>query len=142
MKIAVIGSRNLTVENLEEYLPPDVTEIVSGGAKGIDACARLYATEKGIPYTEFVPDYARYGRWAAPIKRNETIVDYADGVVALWDGTSRGTAYVIDYCRRLEKPLWVYELQSRPPAKPGVCENSKRLLLEEKLSSASETDEV
>ena len=35
MKIAVIGSRNLCVENLEDYLPGDCTEIVSGGAKGI-----------------------------------------------------------------------------------------------------------
>ena len=41
MKIAVIGSRNLIVENLEEYLPADCTEIVSGGAKGIDECAAI-----------------------------------------------------------------------------------------------------
>ena len=34
MKVAVIGSRNLSVENLGDYLPDDTTEIVSGGAKG------------------------------------------------------------------------------------------------------------
>ena len=34
MKVAVIGSRSLTVQNLEKYLPQGVTEIVSGGAKG------------------------------------------------------------------------------------------------------------
>lgn len=43
MKIAIIGSRNLTVKNLEKYLPPYTTEIVSGGAKGIDTCAKEYA---------------------------------------------------------------------------------------------------
>ena len=32
MKIAVIGSRSLVVNNLEKYLPKDVDEIVSGGA--------------------------------------------------------------------------------------------------------------
>ena len=37
MKIAVIGSRNLTVKDLGVYLPENVTEIVSGGAKGIDS---------------------------------------------------------------------------------------------------------
>ena len=42
MKVAVIGSRNLTVENLGQYLPEETTEIVSGGAKGVDTCAREY----------------------------------------------------------------------------------------------------
>jgi len=48
MKLAVIGSRTITIESLSEYLPDDVTEIVSGGAKGIDTCAAAYAEEKGI----------------------------------------------------------------------------------------------
>lgn len=30
MKVAVIGSRGLTISNLEEYLPACITEIVSG----------------------------------------------------------------------------------------------------------------
>lgn len=43
MKVAVIGSRGLTVCHLEKYLPEGTTEIVSGGAKGVDTCARAYA---------------------------------------------------------------------------------------------------
>lgn len=43
MKIAIIGSRNLMVNNLENYLPTGISEIVSGGARGIDTCARAYA---------------------------------------------------------------------------------------------------
>ena len=35
MKIAVIGSRNIEPENLGDYLPKEVSEIVSGGAKGV-----------------------------------------------------------------------------------------------------------
>ena len=42
MKIAVIGSRTLTVRNLEKYIPIDTTEIISGGANGIDRCAKEY----------------------------------------------------------------------------------------------------
>ena len=34
MKVAIVGSRNLHVENLEKYLPKNTTEIVSGGARG------------------------------------------------------------------------------------------------------------
>ena len=65
MKIAVIGSRNLKVKNLGQYLPQDVTEIVSGGVKGIDTCAREYAQNNNIKLTEFLPDYDKYGRFVA-----------------------------------------------------------------------------
>ena len=99
MKVAVIGSRSLTVQNLGEYLPQDVTEIVSGGAKGIDTCAREYAVSNGIKLTEFLPEYEKYGR-SAPLKRNITIIENADLVLAFWDGVSRGTKCVIDSCKR------------------------------------------
>ena len=81
MKVAVIGSRNLNVSNLEEYLPENTTEIISGGAKGIDSCAREYAFSHGIKLTEFLPEYEKYGR-SAPLKRNLTIIRHADLVLA------------------------------------------------------------
>lgn len=106
MKVAIIGSRGLTVNNLEDFLPQGVTEIVSGGARGIDTCARNYAHAHGIPLKEFLPDYDRYGR-RAPLVRNDLIVDYADQVLAFWDGQSRGTAYVIRYCARTNKRVTI-----------------------------------
>ena len=42
MKVAVVGSRNLRVDDLGKYLPDGVTEIVSGGARGVDTSAREY----------------------------------------------------------------------------------------------------
>lgn len=104
MRVAVIGSRNLTVKDLGVYLPEDVTEIVSGGAKGIDSCAREYALAHGIKLTEFLPEYSRYGR-SAPIKRNITIIENADLVLAFWDGSSRGTKFVIDECKKRGVPV-------------------------------------
>lgn len=103
MKIAVIGSRNLIINNLGDYLPINVTEIISGGAKGIDSCAKKYALEKGIKLTEFYPEYQKYGK-GAPLRRNLQIIDYADIVLAFWDGKSRGTKFVIEQCRKKEKP--------------------------------------
>ncbi len=102
MKLAIIGSRNLTVENLDDYIPENVSEIVSGGAKGIDTCAREYAERKGIKLTEFLPDYSRYGR-AAPLKRNEQIAEYADEALAFWDKKSRGTEYTLKCFKKLYK---------------------------------------
>ncbi len=56
MKVAVIGSRSLQVNDLEKYLPEGTEEIVSGGACGIDVCAREYAVRKRISLTEFLKD--------------------------------------------------------------------------------------
>lgn len=109
MKIAVIGSRNLTVENLGQYLPEGITEIVSGGAKGIDTCAREYAKAKGIKLTEFLPEYEKYGR-GAPLKRNLQIIDYVDEVLAFWDGRSKGTKYVIEQCQKKNKKVTVRKI--------------------------------
>lgn len=107
MKVAVIGSRGLSVTDLGRYLPENTTEIVSGGAKGVDTSAREYALAHGIKLTEFLPKYTKYGR-SAPLKRNITIIEYADIVLAFWDAKSRGTKFVIDNCRKLGVEVRVY----------------------------------
>lgn len=109
MKVAIVGSRTLTVTNFEDYLPEDCTEIVSGGARGIDTCARRWAQAQGIPVTEFLPDYDRYGR-SAPLRRNDQIVDYADMVVAFWDRKSRGTMYTVKRAKEMGKPVKLFAL--------------------------------
>jgi hypothetical protein len=107
MKVAVIGSRGLAVPDLKKYLPPETTEIVSGGAKGVDTSAREYAAANGLKLTEFLPEYDKYGR-GAPLKRNITIIEYADVVLAFWDGRSRGTKFVIDNCKKMGVPVKVF----------------------------------
>lgn len=106
MKTAIIGSRGLTVKNLEKYLPPETTEIISGGARGIDACAREYAISHSIKLTEFLPEYEKYGK-SAPLKRNISIIENADIVLAFWDGKSNGTRFVIEKCREFGKEIRV-----------------------------------
>ena len=106
MKVAIIGSRNLIINDLQNYLPKNVTEIVSGGAKGIDTCAKEYALAHGIKLTEFLPEYKKYVR-SAPLKRNLQIIEYADEVIAFWDGSSAGTKYVMDNCRKMNKKITV-----------------------------------
>lgn len=108
MKVAVVGSRNLYVNDLGKYLPENVTEIISGGAKGVDTSAREYAIVNRIKLTEFLPEYSKYGR-GAPLKRNITIIENADLVLAFWDGTSKGTKYVIDQCRKRNIPIKVFK---------------------------------
>lgn len=62
MKIAIVGSRNLQIDSIYDYLPKDiqVTEVISGGAKGIDLCARAFAERHHLRLTEFLPNYDIY----------------------------------------------------------------------------------
>ena len=55
------------------------------------------------------PRYDLYGR-AAPLKRNEQMVDLADAVLVIWDGVSKGTKYTLDYAKRTNKPLTLVEI--------------------------------
>ena len=105
MKIAIVGSRNISVSDIDKYIS-HADEVVSGGAAGVDRCAAEYAKSKGLKLTEFLPQYERYGR-AAPIVRNKEIVDYADTVIVFWNGSSKGTLSVIKYAQKAEKPVEV-----------------------------------
>ena len=105
MKLAIIGSRNITNIDIEKYLPEGVTEIVSGGAKGVDTLAKEYANKHNIKYTEFIPNYSRYKK-AAPLKRNEKIAEYADCCLAFWNGKSNGTEYTIKHFHLLNKKIF------------------------------------
>lgn len=107
MKVAIIGSRSLSVTNLEKYLPQDIDEIVSGGARGVDTSAKKYALSHGLKLTEFLPDYHKFGH-SAPLKRNITIIEYTDLVLAFWDGKSHGTRFVIENCKRRGVPVKVF----------------------------------
>ena len=114
MKIAVIGSRKIAAADIGNHVA-DGDEIVSGGAAGVDAYAADYARAKGLKLTVFLPQYDRYGR-VAPIVRNKEIVDYADKVIAFWDGSSRGTLSVIRYAEKAGKPCEVILCRQSPEA--------------------------
>ncbi len=105
MRVAIIGSRfedEHLIDRIRDNLPPYTTEIVSGGAKGVDQAAAQIAKELGIPLREFLPDYEIYGK-RAPLVRNDRIIEYADMVLAFWDGESHGTKYVIGECLKRGK---------------------------------------
>lgn len=105
MKLAIIGSRGLGID-IDSYVDDNVDEIVSGGAVGIDNCAKQYAEQNKLKLVEFLPDYDKFGR-GAPLIRNRQIVDYSDKVLAIWDGKSRGTKYTIDYAKKKNKDVTI-----------------------------------
>ena len=114
MRVAIIGSREIGpfgTDDLIRHIPLNTSELVSGGAAGIDAMAEDAARKLGLPMTVFRPDYEANGR-LAPLIRNSRIVDYADLVLAFWDGHSRGTAYTLRVCVEHGKPFRIISVPS------------------------------
>ncbi len=107
MKIGIIGSRSAEARSFEsvlENLPAGCSEIVSGGAAGIDQLAQQVAEQLQIKLTVFRPNYDHYGK-RAPLERNLEIIQYADFILAFWDFQSAGTRFVITESIRLHKPV-------------------------------------
>lgn len=112
MKVAVIGSRSAGPETLQmiiDALPAGCSEIISGGAKGVDFYSKLAADKLGLRHVCIRPRYGKYGR-SAPLYRNSAIVDRADFVLAFWDGVSHGTRQAIACCISRRKPFRIYLL--------------------------------
>jgi predicted Rossmann fold nucleotide-binding protein DprA/Smf involved in DNA uptake len=109
MKLAIIGSRGINQINLDDYIEEKPDLIISGGAKGIDTIAWAWAVDNHLEICVIRPEYNKYGK-AAPLKRNEIIVDMADKIVAFWDGKSKGTKYVIDYARKNSKEIEIIRI--------------------------------
>lgn len=107
MKTIIAGSRAITdyqfikynLNNLGFYF--DITEVVCGMAKGADLLGKQWAEENNIPVKEFPADWDKYGRRAGYI-RNVEMAEYADALVAFWDGKSMGTQHMIDIAKKLD----------------------------------------
>ncbi len=109
MKVIIAGSRNITDYNLVVKAVKEsgftITEVVCGLAKGPDTLGEQYAIEHNIPIAYFPADWNGKGRAAGPL-RNEQMGNYADALIAVWNGKSRGTKHMIYYSKK--KGLMVY----------------------------------
>jgi hypothetical protein len=103
MKLIIAGGRDyqfnirdsFALRALCDFLK--VTEIVSGGAYGADACGEEWAESQEIPVTIFPADWKKHGPAAGPI-RNKQMAEYADAVV-LFPG-DKGTQSMYDEARK------------------------------------------
>lgn len=103
MKVIVAGSRTIcgaaTVAAAMRESGFDITEVVCGMARGVDEAVRFVACINGIPVKEFPADWDKYGKRAGHIRNNE-MADYADALILVWDGKSRGSANMLKQARK------------------------------------------
>lgn len=113
------------------------THVISGGALGFDQALAMAARDLKVPYSLFLPFEGFDSKWplmsrsrlaelvktafetryicppgysaAKMMERNRAMVDEADYVLCLWNGTDGGTANCVHYAQTHNKPsgnLW------------------------------------
>ena len=104
-KIIVAGSRTFNnyplLKKVLDERKDEFKEVVCGDAKGADSMGETWAIQNGIKVVHFPADW-KLGS-AAGFIRNHQMGDYADELIAFWDGKSSGTKDMIEYMRKLDK---------------------------------------
>lgn len=108
MIAAIIGSRGfndyaLFTKKLKDF---EITEVISGGAKGADSLAEAWCIQNEIPITIILANWNKYGK-AAGFVRNKEIVEKSQVVIAFWDGFSKGTEHSINIARAMKKVVHI-----------------------------------
>ena len=123
MIVIVAGSRSITeMAAVEAAIAASAfTELVCGMAPGVDLLGKAWANARGIKVTEFPADWYPHGRdggldRGAGMQRNLRMGVYVrdrggGGLVAVWDGVSKGTAQMIQFARRMKLQVYVHEVQ-------------------------------
>ena len=110
MKTIIAGSR--TIKDMSAVTKAiaksgfDITSVVSGMAAGVDMLAARYAMNNGLTLIAMPADWSQ-GR-SAGYKRNVEMAKVADALIAVWDGTSRGTEHMINIARERNLKVFVY----------------------------------
>ena len=120
MKLIIAGSRlfdsrailfNVMDDIMDRY---NITEIVSGTAKGADSMGEQYAYENSLKISKLPAEWDLYGKGAGH-KRNEEMARYADIAIIFWDGKSRGSKNMIETMKKMGKSVIVKYYNEEDP---------------------------
>lgn len=129
MRVIVAGPRNYEGEEAYEHVCRaieqsgfEITEVVSGKAKGVDTLGERWAFDNDLPVKGFWPKWKELDQPGARVKenqygkynanagsfRNGLMAQYADALVAIVNG-SFGTANMVKQMKELGKPVFTYD---------------------------------
>jgi hypothetical protein len=113
MRTIIAGSRTAT--NYDDLLraiqaaPWKPTLVISGAARGADALGERWACENAVLLLRVPAEWDTHGRRAGYL-RNLEMAKQAQALIALWDGSSRGTAHMIETARSNRLPVFVWRI--------------------------------
>jgi hypothetical protein len=134
MKVIIAGSRSITDYQLVSQVISNtlakhniqITEVVSGGADGVDTLGEQWALENNVPVEPMLAEWdiitgpnvsVKINKWGkkynarAGFQRNERMAIYGDVLIAIWDGKSHGTKDMIS--RATKHGLLVLEYKTK-----------------------------
>jgi len=115
LRVIIAGSRDFNDYELlkksaieiitNKTIFPDLTTIVSGGARGADKLGERFADDMGLEIVRFIPDWDNLGKRAGYVRNEEmakfSVQDGNEGMlIAFWDGESRGTNHMINLAKK------------------------------------------
>lgn len=131
MKVIVAGSRSVV-----DFAPVamaiarsgfGITQLVSGVARGVDTIGERWAHGKRVPVVRFPAGWRDRDGCVdrrAGFARNVRMAEYADALVAVWDGESPGTKHMIETARHYGLEVYVAMIgengQLMPEGEHGV----------------------
>lgn len=130
MRIIIAGSRSVSEKDVRRAIQHCpwigfISAVVSGTAKGADEFGEYWAKENQIEVHRFPADWKKFGKRAGPM-RNKVMSENAEGLIAVWDGKSRGTHSMIDFAKERGLRISVFRIdtgttEEHPPT--GIIEN-------------------
>jgi hypothetical protein len=134
MKVIIAGDRECDnfdlIESAVKQSSFEITEVVSGGARGADSVGELWAKVNKIPIKVFKADWnniktpnaivkSRQNPWTkkqekynanAGFQRNEEMAKYAEALIALQpNGPTNGTQHMIKMAKKYNLKVHIYE---------------------------------
>jgi hypothetical protein len=85
----------------------EVTEVISGCARGADSLGERWAEDRGVPIIRFPAEWDKYGK-SAGYRRNAEMAEVGEALIAIWDGKSRGTEMMINLARQKGLAVFVF----------------------------------
>lgn len=110
MKVIIAGSRTINNYDLVSQAIKEsgfeITEVVSGGAHGVDQSGERWGKLNSVPIKIFRAEWNKLGKFAGPT-RNKQMAQYADALVLVWDGKSRGSKSMLDEATKRGLKIYV-----------------------------------
>ena len=114
MKTIIAGSRDIIdYELLKEAIKEsgfEITQIISGGARGVDKMGERYARENNIPCQVVTANWDLYGR-SAGLKRNKEMSEIGEALIAVTNG-SNGTAHMISMAELMHLKIYIKKVNN------------------------------
>lgn len=103
LKTIIAGSRDInSYEEVCKAIQDSgfvIREVVSGKARGVDTLGERWAKENDVPIKDCYADWDKLGKKAGPI-RNQEMAEYAEALILIYDGVSRGSSDMLERAKK------------------------------------------